>query len=208
MLRSNYQTMIGQVRSQMEPNPSSAKIPPTWAWARLGEIVELKYGEGLPRRKRAPNGSVPVYGSNGLVGHHDRAITRGPTIVIGRKGSVGAVNRSEIPCWPIDTTYYADEFPRGVSMDYLFHFLSSRSLGNLDKSTAIPGINRDDVYATAVPLPPFPEQGRISLKLVQILQELKEAREALRAGLERIKSLEQSTLNAAFGGHLAPQDPT
>jgi type I restriction enzyme S subunit len=81
-----------------------------WPEVTLGEVCEFKYGKSLPEANRAA-GQVPVFGSNGPVGLHDEAITAGPTIVIGRKGSFGEVNFSLIPCWPIDTTYYIDCTP-------------------------------------------------------------------------------------------------
>ena len=57
-----------------------------WPEVAIGEICEFKYGKSLPEAKRA-GGNVPVYGSNGLVGYHDEAITDGPTIVVGGKGN-------------------------------------------------------------------------------------------------------------------------
>ena len=59
----------------------------------LREICDFLYGEGLPEVKRRP-GKVPVYGSNGVVGCHDQPVSSGPTIVIGRKGSIGRVQFS------------------------------------------------------------------------------------------------------------------
>jgi type I restriction enzyme S subunit len=63
---------------------------------KLGDICEFKYGSSLPAAKRI-EGSFDVYGSNGIVGTHDEALTTGPTIVIGRKGSIGEVNYSATP---------------------------------------------------------------------------------------------------------------
>lgn len=75
-----------------------------WDRKRLAEVCLFEYGTGLPDRDRT-GGSVPVFGSNGIVGYHNIAITQAPTIIIGRKGSIGQINYSEVPCWPIDTTY-------------------------------------------------------------------------------------------------------
>src|SRR3972149_690023 len=58
--------------------------------------------------------------------------------VTSRKGAAGYVHLSKVPCWPIDTTYL--------------------NLNSLDKSTAIPGLNRNDAYALKLPLTPLPEQ--------------------------------------------------
>ena len=89
----------------------SDELPNGWATATLGGLFDFKYGKGLLRENRNGKGSFKVYGSNGVVGVHDKAMTRGPTIIVGRKGSVGEVHFSPEPCWPIDTAYFIDEFP-------------------------------------------------------------------------------------------------
>ncbi|OGL47764.1 MAG: hypothetical protein A2W05_03880 [Candidatus Schekmanbacteria bacterium RBG_16_38_10] len=75
---------------------------------RLEEVCEFVYGDSLPKRKRQV-GNVSVFGSNGIVSTHDSPISDGETIIIGRKGSVGEVNFSLDPCFPIDTTFFIDK---------------------------------------------------------------------------------------------------
>lgn len=79
----------------------------TWRHVQLGEVCEFKYGKSLAAGKR-DGGKYSVYGSNGAVGSHSVALTDGPAIIVGRKGSFGEVAYSPDPCWPIDTTYYID----------------------------------------------------------------------------------------------------
>ena len=126
------------------------KIPNNWVLARLGDIVSFEYGKGLREDKRDSNGHVPVYGSNGIVGYHSVPLVEEPCLVVGRKGAIGTVHLSNKPCWPIDTTYYVLP-PDGVDLTFLYHLLSFNKLGLFDKSTAIPGLNRDDAYAVKIP---------------------------------------------------------
>ncbi|MBI0320652.1 restriction endonuclease subunit S, partial [Streptomyces javensis] len=81
-------------------------MKPGWTTEALGELCELKYGKSLPAKARSGEG-FPVFGSSGLVGAHEKAIQRGPGIIVGRKGSIGEVHWSEDDFWPIDTTYFA-----------------------------------------------------------------------------------------------------
>lgn len=85
--------------------------------ASLGKLLPLKYGKSLPAQLRDPNGTHPVYGSSGMVGTHSAALTNGPTLIVGRKGNVGAVHYSAVPCWPIDTAYFV-EAPEGRNLRY------------------------------------------------------------------------------------------
>ena len=71
-----------------------APLPDGWKTIPLSNFP-IEYGDGLTKRNRG-GGSIPVYGSNGIVGWHTTALTNGPTIIIGRKGSVGAVHLSTV----------------------------------------------------------------------------------------------------------------
>ena len=175
-------------------------FPTNWATTSLGELIELKYGKALPDRERSGDG-FPVFGSNGVVGHHKTALTTGPTVVIGRKGSVGEVNFSQTPCSPIDTTYYVDSFP-GSQSKYWYYKLRSLPLKELNKSTAIPGVSRSDVYPLEIAVPPLPEQKRIADKLDSMLARVNACRDRLDRLPALLKRFRQSILAAATSGRL------
>jgi type I restriction enzyme S subunit len=180
----------------------SAELPYGWATIALGDLFAFKYGKALPQEKRNSKGAVNVYGSNGVVGSHDHAVTRGPTIIVGRKGSVGEVHLSPHACWPIDTTYYVDEFPGDVPPNYWALFLKSLRLGQQEKSSAIPGISRDDVYAVEVPFAPLNEQKRIIVKLEKLLAKVDTCQQRLAKIPVLLKRFRQSVLAAACSGRL------
>jgi len=78
-----------------------------WPTKKLGEIIEISYGKGLPKDSRVDSGKYFAYGSNGPVYGTDESLTNGETIIIGRKGTAGALYFVSEPCWPIDTTFFA-----------------------------------------------------------------------------------------------------
>jgi len=174
--------------------------PEGWVLPKISEIFTINYGKGLKKTGRK-NGSVPVYGSNGVVGEHHKPLTEGPTIVIGRKGTVGAVSFSNVPCWPIDTTYFIDVF-HGLVPRFIFYALRSLNLGALDTSTAIPGLNRNDIYKQRISLPPIPEQRRIVAKIEELLARVNDVRDRLTKVKEILKRFRQSVLSAACSGQL------
>lgn len=137
------------------------ELPNGWKWRALGNCLVIKYGKSLPDRIRTPSGNVPVYGSNGIVGRHDSAVTAGETIIIGRKGSVGAVNFSPVPCWPIDTAFFCDEFPDDLDVTWLYSFLSCADIAHFGQDGPKPGVRRDSIYEIEIPVPPPEEQKRL-----------------------------------------------
>jgi type I restriction enzyme, S subunit len=179
---------------------TDSELPDGWANARVGEILTVNYGKGLRESDRIP-GRFPVYGSNGVVGQHKSATTRSATIVIGRKGTVGAVHLSEGPCWPIDTTYFIDEF-NGLNAKFVLYGLGSLGLSELDTSTAIPGLNRDDLYGQTLTLSPLAEQKRIVAKVEGLLTRVNASRERLSKVTQILKRFRQSLLAAACSGRL------
>ena len=127
-----------------------------WEWKTLGEIVELVYGNTLVKASRK-KGNIPVFGSNGQIDYHDAAMTNDETIIIGRKGSVGSVHFSPTGCWVIDTAYFVKPVVN-VDIKYLYYLMKSLKLDLMNKSSAIPGLNRNDVYKLLVQLPSYSEQ--------------------------------------------------
>ena len=132
-----------------------------WEVKRLETIVELAYGAALPESHRN-KGDVPVVGSNGIVGYHDKPLTKGPTIVIGRKGSAGEVTWVEEACFPIDTTFFV-QFRRSLdSPRFLYFLLLTLNLPELARAEGVPGLNRNDVYSRRVGVPSATEQQKIA----------------------------------------------
>ncbi|HET6273968.1 MAG TPA: restriction endonuclease subunit S [Bacteroidota bacterium] len=160
----------------------------------LGELCEFRYGDSLPERIRIP-GPVPVYGSNGIVGYHSQSVTQGETIIVGRKGSIGEVHYSGGPCFPIDTTYYISGTKRECNLKWLYYILRSLRLTELNKSSAVPGLNRNDAYEKKIVFPPLPIQKQIAA----ILEKADAAREKRRQANQLTEQFLQSAFLEMFG---------
>ncbi len=138
----------------------SSKVPSGWDCIPLGSRLELLYGRALKEEVRRP-GVVDVFGSNGKVGTHNVSWLKGPGVLVGRKGSVGAVHYTENQFWPIDTVYYV----RPINKDqirYLYYLLDYLPLRILNAATGVPGLSRRDAYALRGVFPPSDEQQSIA----------------------------------------------
>ena len=176
-------------------------VPTGWVKTRFGEIYELSYGKGLPKSARNAHGHYPVFGSSGIVGYHDSFLIDGPALIVGRKGSTGTVWFSSKPCWPIDTTYYIRASCH-IDIRFSFYLFASLRLNQLDRSTAVPGLNRNDAYALPVYLPPLSEQHRIVAKIEALLSELDAGIESLKNARAQLATYRQAFLKHAFDGKL------
>jgi type I restriction enzyme, S subunit len=136
---------------------------PLQSWSRevLKRRVRFAYGESLAAENRN-DGDVPVFGSNGVIGVHDRSITSAPTIIIGRKGSSGRVTWSDVPCFPIDTTYFVDRSQTRENIRWLFYALEDLHLNEINFDSAVPGLSRELAYSQPMVFPTIIEQKRIA----------------------------------------------
>ena len=122
-----------------------------WIETTVGEFCPFIYGKGLTKTERK-KGNVPVYGSNGCVDFHSESHTKGPGIVIGRKGSVGAVHLSTVPFWPIDTSFYIEKETLD-ELKFTYYLLKSLGLEDMNSDSAVPGLNRENAHSLVVNIP-------------------------------------------------------
>ena len=122
-------------------------VPRGWGAVRLDSRLELAYGKALKAENRK-SGDVPVYGSGGITGWHDTALVHQPSVIVGRKGTVGSVYWESRPFFPIDTVFYVrTKYP----LTYCHQLLKTLGLHNMNTDAAVPGLNRENVYRLLVP---------------------------------------------------------
>jgi type I restriction enzyme S subunit len=165
------------------------ELPPAWDCVPLKERIEFLYGRALREEDRQP-GKIDVFGSNGKVGTHNVEWLSGPGVLVGRKGTVGAVHYAPRAFWPIDTVYYIDPVADD-NIRYLYHLLQYLPLSFLNAATGVPGLSRRDAYALRGAFPPPEEQAAIA----RILDAVDTAIERTREAVEQADILAHSLLH-------------
>lgn len=177
-----------------------ADLPQGWRRAKIGSILDFQYGKGLKASDRLDEGPVPVFGSNGIVGFTDEPLTVRPSIIVGRKGSAGALNLCDGPSWTTDVAYFV-EAPSFFDLRFLMNALAALDLDKLGKGVK-PGLSRSEAYDQIIALPPLNEQRRIVAKVDELMA-LIDRLEAARAGREAVRD----RLAAASLARLNAPDP-
>jgi type I restriction enzyme S subunit len=124
--------------------------PEGWSYTTVERLMELAYGKALPANERKA-GSVPVYGSGGITGFHTDSLVNGPSVIVGRKGTVGSLYWEHRPSFPIDTVFYLRS---SLPLVYCYHLLETQGLRDMNTDAAVPGLNRANVYRLIVPQVP------------------------------------------------------
>jgi type I restriction enzyme S subunit len=161
-----------------------------WKTETIGDLLSLEYGAGLKESDRSGL-DYPVYGSNGVIGYHNKYLVNGPGIIVGRKGSVGAVHWSDDSFWPIDTAYYVETKKENINLRWCYWALQFTELSRLDSSTGVPGLNRNDVYKLEINLPIEQEQ----LQIAHILDTVDEAIQRTEQLIAKLKAIKQGLLH-------------
>jgi type I restriction enzyme S subunit len=127
----------------------------------LRDLLIIHYGKSLPAKSRIP-GKFPVYGSSGITGYHNEYMVKGPSLIVGRKGSIGTVYFSEKDFFPIDTVYFIEVMKEKLDLEYAYYLLQQTGLSNLNTDAAVPGLNRDIFYSVKVNIPSIEVQRAIA----------------------------------------------
>ncbi|MDF0088773.1 restriction endonuclease subunit S, partial [Staphylococcus pseudintermedius] len=104
---------------------------------KLKDLVEIKYGKNQKNVKNS-NGVYPILGTGGVMDYADDFLYDKPSVLIGRKGSIGKVKYIEKPFWTIDTLFYTVVKENLVLPKYLYYKLSQIDFNYYNEGTTIP----------------------------------------------------------------------
>ena len=199
------------------------EIPDTWEWVRFSSVISLQSGQdmtpdcyndlgiGIPYLTGASN----IINGNVLINRWTdcgKAFAYKENLLITCKGTIGAMAILKEDIVHIARQIMAITPSNALLVSYAQLVLETlvTSLKSAAKSM-IPGISRDDVLSSLLPLPPLNEQQRIVDKfqsLIPILEQYNTSEiklSNLNIGFPDL--LKKSILQEAVQGKLVPQDP-
>lgn len=142
-----------------------------WIVSSLGETIKINSGDGLTSKQMNQEGSIPVYGGNGITGYHDSYNVSEPTIVIGRVGYYcGSIHITETKAWVTDNAFVTKFSEDCFIIRYLELLLKSIDLQENSSATAQPVISGAKIYPLTIFIPPLEEQQRIVEKVDELMQ--------------------------------------
>ena len=197
-------------------------LPASWSWISFGETISLLSGRDLTPEQYSdrPDGIPYITGasnfSNGSIivnrwTAQPLTVAHQGDLLITCKGTIGDLAVLEeveahiarqimaITCLQVRRGYIA------AFLEYSVASLKAQA------KSMIPGISRDMLLTTPLPLPPLAEQERIVAKLEELLPLIDQlaALEREREAVDRTfaRALERAILQAAISGKLTKQHP-
>lgn len=166
-----------------------------WEVKRLGEVAPLQRGYDLPNPK-LEKGEYPVVYSNGVMNYHSTFMVKGPGVVTGRSGTIGNVHYIEDSFWPHNTSLWVTNF-RGNSPKFISYLLASVGLIRFSTGSGVPTLNRNDVHAHEVSIPPSEKE---QTAIATILSDMDAELAALEARHEKARQLKHGIMQELLTG--------
>lgn len=135
-------------------------VPEHWEVSRLDRFITLQRGIDITKEQQI-EGPIPVVSSGGISSFHNKSTSRGPGVLVGRKGTVGSVHFVQFDYWAHDTTLWVKEF-NGNHPKFVYYLLKNLDLKRFDTGSTNPTLNRNIVHPERVPFAPVDEQRAIA----------------------------------------------
>ena len=194
LLEEQKQALIHQaVTRGLDPNvrlkPSGVEwlgdVPEHWEVRRLKWVTRLQRGYDLPADRRVP-GPFPVVSSGGFIDTHSESRCAGPGVVMGRYGSTDAVFYIEQDFWPHNTSLFVTHF-QGNTQKWCYYLLRSITKADHAGKSAVPGLDRNDLFQIVVPVPPVDEQREVVRTIEVATHDLNDAISAARREIDLLR---------------------
>ena len=125
------------------------------------ELAKIKYGKNQ-KLVESPDGTIPIYGTGGLMGYATKALYDKPSVLIGRKGTIDKVKFIDTPFWTVDTLFYTEINEAIVLPKFLFYKMSLINFMNYNEGTTIPSLRTETLNRLVFDIPPLPTQQKIA----------------------------------------------
>ena len=139
----------------------------SWKQGTVGDVLQLQRGHDLPRTEMT-GGKYPVAGSTGTIGYHDEFTAEAPVIVMGRSGNIGNPRLYLCNCWTHNTSLYVKQIYEAEPL-WVFYLLKNLNYDGFVGGSAVPTLNRNDVHAYGITIPPLELQKSFSQKVMSLI---------------------------------------
>ncbi len=154
-----------------------------WNKVKFKKFITLQRGFDLPVSEMK-DGEIPVLGSTGVIGYHNRAKVNSPGVVTGRSGTIGLIQYADKPYWPHNTSLWVKDF-KVNNPKFVYYKLQTLKLNRFMGGASVPTLNRNNLDNLSVQIPDI----RIQVKIASTLSAYDDL---IDTNCRRIQLLEES----------------
>ena len=179
------------------------EVPAGWGVVPVKRVAVLKHGSD-PKTA----GDTPVYASGQSAFKTCGEFKEGPSVLLGRKGTLNCPQYVEGRFWNVDTAFDVSMRSGDMALKYFFYAISSVDIGDLSTNTAKPSMTQGAWCSVKLPNPPIDEQRRIADFLDEKCVEIDRAVSAAEQSIEEYKAYKNSIVFQAVTKGLDSNVPT
>lgn len=174
-----------------------------WLEKPLSECIRLKSGDGLTAKNMIA-GDYPVYGGNGIAGHHNAFNLEGSNVIIGRVGALcGNARHVNEPIWLTDNAFKVSDFIEEFDHEFLTLLLNYSDLRSYARQAAQPVVSNSSMKDVPLVFPTnVEEQTTLVGKFENLREVLASAETNYTRKLTELETLKKSVLERAFRGEI------
>ena len=131
---------------------------PDWEEKRLGEILTI--GSGRDYKDLGP-GTIPVYGTGGLMTYVDAWLYDGESVCIGRKGTIDNPMLLNGTFWTVDTLFYTHSYVDALPR-FVFAVFQQINWQRYNEASGVPSLSKKTIEKIKVEIPHPDEQHKIA----------------------------------------------
>ena len=151
LVKSRFIELFGDPIKNTQHRPTTAFV----------NVVTMQRGFDLPVQDRKQSGNIPVYGSNGVLDHHNQAKVCNGGVITGRSGTIGKVFYTTGAYWPLNTTLFSVDTHEN-NIIYLAHLVRMFNLDRFTEGTGVPTLNRNKFHSAPIIDVPIDEQNQFA----------------------------------------------
>lgn len=188
---------------QSKLNEIFSKKGEGWEEKRFSELFKLKSGDGLTA-KNMIEGPFPVYGGNGIAGHHNNYNKDGEYLIIGRVGALcGNVRYLNEKFWLTDNAFQISEMKVEFDYNFLCYLLNSKELRSYARQAAQPVISNSSLKDVLISYPTsISIQKKYASTFLLLEAKIEEIISTYETKTLELEDLKKSILQKAFAGEL------
>ncbi|MGB2728743.1 MAG: restriction endonuclease subunit S [Halobacteriota archaeon] len=131
-----------------------------WHKLTFKTFITLQRGFDLPVSEMK-DGEVPVFGSTGIIGFHNKAKANPPGVVTGRSGTIGVIQFTDKPYWPHNTSLWVKDF-KSNHPKFVYYKMKTLNLDLFNGGASVPTLNRNNLDNIIVQIPDISVQEKIA----------------------------------------------
>ena len=184
LVKSRFIEMFG------DPIENNSKLP-KYKWEDVLTIVNGKN----QKKVECATGEYPICGSGGEMGRAKQYLTKGDSVIIGRKGNINNPILMREPFWNVDTAFGLEPNADMLIVEYLYYYCEWFDFQKLNKAVTIPSLTKADLLKIEMPLPPL----ALQQEFADFVSQVDKLRFETQQQIEKLETLKKSLMQEYFG---------